>query len=216
MINEAEIRSIVEKVLSGLPEAGAKAAGPDTFPVEASARHVHLTKEAVEALFGPGAKLTCKRMLSQPGEFLSEQRVRIVTAKNEIANVAVLGPERSAVQAELSVTDSRTLGINAPVNLSGDLQGAANVYLVGPCGMIEAKASAIVAKAHIHMTPQDAQNFGVRDGEHVKAEILSDRPVIFGDVVVRVKSSFALAMHIDFDEANACLLGKETRGRIIK
>ena len=211
-MNESEIRKIVEQVLAGLPDTGCGPCG--SFPVEASARHVHLTSQAVEALFGPGAKLTCKRELSQPGEFLSDQRVRVVTPKGEIAGVAVLGPERAAIQAELSVTDCRTLGLSAPVNLSGDLTGAADLYLVGPCGIIEARGCAIAARAHIHMTPADAANFGVHDGQHVKVEVEGERPVIFGDVVVRVKESFALAMHIDFDEANACLLGTNTRGRL--
>lgn len=212
-MKEDDIRKIVEQIVAGLAPGAPEA---ESFPVEASARHVHLTREAVQALFGPGEKLTCKRELSQPGEFLSDQRVRIVTPKGELANVAVLGPERAAIQAELSVTDCRALGISAPVNLSGNLSGAADLYLVGPCGMVEAKGSAIVAKAHIHMRPADAAAFGVQDGEHVRVELPGERPVIFGDVVVRVKESFALAMHIDFDEANACLLGKGARGRIVK
>lgn len=212
-MNESDIRKIVEQVVAGLAPGGPEAG---SFPVEASARHVHLTGEAVQALFGPGERLTCKRELSQPGEFLSDQRVRIVTPRGELANVAVLGPERAAIQAELSLTDCRALGLSAPVNLSGDLSGAADVYLIGPCGMVEAKGSAIVAKAHIHMTPADAAAFKVHDGEHVRVELPGARPVIFGDVVVRVKESFALAMHIDFDEANACLLGKGARGRIVK
>ena len=156
---ESEIRQLVERVLSqcgsvgaGLPAAG----GPGEFPVEASARHVHLTREAVEALFGPGARLTKKRDLSQPGEFLSDQRVKLVTPKGEIPNVAVLGPERGAVQVELSLTDARTLGVRAPVNLSGDLSGAGDVWLVGERGVLAAPGSAIAARAHIHMTPADA------------------------------------------------------------
>ena len=216
---ESEIRQLVERVLSqcgsvgaGLPAAG----GPGEFPVEASARHVHLTREAVEALFGPGARLTKKRDLSQPGEFLSDQRVKLVTPKGEIPNVAVLGPERGAVQVELSLTDARTLGVRAPVNLSGDLSGAGDVWLVGERGVLAAPGSAIAARAHIHMTPADASRLGVRDGEEVRVRVSSGRPVTFDQVVVRVKESFALAMHIDFDEANACALGKDPLGRIEK
>ena len=185
------------------------------IPMEASARHVHLTREAAEALFGPGERLSKKRDLSQPGEFLSQQRVRLVTAKGELANVAVLGPERSAVQVELSLTDARTLGVAAPVNLSGDLTGAGDVYIVGEKGMISAPGSVIAAKAHIHMTPADARRFGVADGQRVRVRARTARPVTFEEVVVRVKESFALAMHIDFDEANACALRGGEVGEII-
>ena len=217
-ISEGEVRELVSRVLAqcgGLSVPGAQAPGR-SFPVEASARHVHLTKEAVEALFGPGARLTKKRELSQPGEFLSEQRVRLVTSKGEIANVAVLGPERSAVQVELSLTDARQLGVKAPVNLSGDLSGAGDMYLVGVKWMLGAPGSVIAARAHIHMTPGDAGRLGVSDGEVVRVCVEGDRPVTFDRVVVRVKASFALAMHIDFDEANACGLENGATGRIVR
>lgn len=216
-VSEREIRELVTRVLAqcgGIADAGA--AGGAEFPIEASARHVHLTKEAVEALFGPGARLTKKRDLSQPGEFLSQQRVRLVTAKGEIAGVAVLGPERSAVQVELSLTDARVLGVRAPVNLSGDLTGAGDVYLVGEAGMLPAPGSVIAARTHIHMTPADARRFGVRDGEVVRVQAKTQRPVTFDRVVVRVKESFALAMHIDFDEANACALESGAAGVILR
>ena len=154
--------------------------------------------------------------MSQPGEFLSDQRVKLVTPKGEISNVAVLGPERGAVQVELSLTDARALGVRAPVNLSGDLSGAGDVWLVGDRGMLPAPGSAIAARAHIHMTPADASRLGVRDGEVVRVRVDSGRPVTFDQVVIRVKESFALAMHIDFDEANACALGKDSLGRIVK
>lgn len=183
-------------------------------PVEVSARHVHLTQEAVECLYGEGHHLTKKRDLSQPGEFLSEERVKIVTAKGEFSNVAVLGPTRSAVQVELSLTDSKSLGIKAPVNLSGDLSGAANVLLIGPKGIYRADQSAIVAKTHIHMTPRDAESFGVKDGQKVRVQLQSDRPATLDDVIIRVKDSFSLAMHIDFDEANAAGVTGDTTGKI--
>lgn len=207
-MNENQIREIVGRVLSSLDNSVAD------IPVEASARHVHLTKEAVELLFGKGASLTKKRDLSQPGEFLSEQRIKLVTSKGEIANVAVLGPERKAVQVELSVTDCRTLGISAPVNLSGDLNGAGSVYLVSENAVYDAKNSVIVAKNHIHMTPQDAQKYSVKDSQSVKVRVDTSRPVTFEDVVIRVNPNFSLAMHIDFDEANACCLGKDSKGKI--
>lgn len=220
-ITEQEIREMVVRTLAQCETAGiavpatvADKAGQ--FPIEASARHVHLTKQAVETLFGMGARLTKKRDLSQPGEFLSEQRVRLVTAKGEIANVAVLGPERDAVQVELSNTDARALGIAAPVNLSGNLADAGDVYLVGTKGMLDAPSSVIVARAHIHMTTADSVCLGVQDGQTVRVRVCSERPVTFDSVTVRVKDSFALAMHIDFDEANACCLAADTRGSIAK
>lgn len=179
------------------------AAAEGDIPLEVSARHAHLTAAAVEALFGPGAKLAKKRDLSQPGEFLSHQRVKLVTPKGVMENVAVLGPERGAVQVELSATDCRALGIQAPVNLSGDLTNAGDVMIVGERGCINAPASVIVAKAHVHMTPANAKAFGVKDGERVGIRIKSARPVTLEDVVVRVRENFALACHIDFDEANA-------------
>ena len=207
-MTENQIREIVARVISSLDNSKA------SIPVEASARHVHLTKEAVEALFGKGATLTKKRDLSQPGEFLSEQRIKLVTSKGEIANVAVLGPERKAVQVELSMTDCRGLGIKAPVNLSGDLNGAGDVYLVSECGCYNAAKSVIVAKNHIHMTPADAEKYGVSDSQSVKVRVETSRPVTFEDVVIRVNPNFALAMHIDFDEANACCLDKDSKGKI--
>ena len=208
-MNENEIRSIVAKVLSQVENS------KSPVPIEASARHVHLSKEAVELLFGAGATLTKKRDLSQPGEFLSEQRLKLVTAKGEIANVAVLGPERKAVQVELSMTDCRTLGIKAPVNLSGDLSGAGDVYLVSDRAVLDAKGSVIVAQNHIHMTPADAEYYGVTDGQSVSVKTNTSRPVSFDNVIIRVNPNFALAMHIDFDEANACLLGKNDTGKIV-
>ena len=207
-MNENEIRAIVSRVLADM--AGEK----KEIPIESSARHVHLTKEAVEALFGRGMTLTKKRDLSQPGEFLSEQRLKLVTAKGEIANVAVLGPERKAVQVELSMTDCRSLGIKAPVNLSGDLTVAGDVYLVSENAVYNASKSVIVAQNHIHMTPSDAEYYGVKDSQSVKVSVNTARPVTFDNVVIRVSEKFALAMHIDFDEANACCLGKDSTGRL--
>lgn len=207
-MNENDIRKIVSQVLSSIEN------NSRPIPIESSARHVHLTKEAVELLFGKGATLTKKRDLSQPGEFLSEQRLKLVTAKGEIVNVAVLGPERKAVQVELSMTDCRSLGIKAPVNLSGDLTNAGSVYLVSENAVLNAAGSVIVAKNHIHMTPQDAALYSVKDGQSVRVKADTDRPVTFEDVTVRVNEKFSLAMHIDFDEANACCLQKNSTGKI--
>ena len=185
-----------------------------TIPIEASARHVHLTQQAVEKLFGPGAALAKQRALSQPGEFLAQQRVKLVTPAGEIANVAVLGPARKAVQVEISLTDACALGIDAPIRLSGDLRGAASVTLIGPAGALEAPGSAIAAQAHVHMTPADARMFGVSDGQPLCVRVGATRPVAFENVVARVSERFALAMHIDFDEANACGLKAGALGEL--
>ena len=204
-MDRQQIQEIILRVLSECREPAACTL-PLDIPVEVSARHVHLTGEAVERLFGKGAALTPKRPLSQPGQFLSEERVAIVTPKGRIENVAVLGPERSFVQTELSATDCKTLGIRAPLRMSGELDGAADVYLVGPAGMIEAKNSAIVARAHIHITPPQAEQIGITDGQQVAVTLPGQRPITLEHVVCRVSGQAALAMHIDYDEANACML----------
>lgn len=222
--SEKDIQDIVLNILgkAGIGQTACTNTAPssaavsaDDFLVEVSARHVHLTEEAMDVLFGKGTRLSKKKDLSQPGEFLSNERVKLVTSKGEMANVAVLGPERKAVQVELSATDARTLGVKAPVNLSGNLEGAGDVLIIGSEGYLMAKGSCIVAKAHIHMTPADAKKFGVSDGQKVKVHLDTARPVTLEDVVIRVKDSFALAMHIDFDEANASLTGGSARGRIV-
>ncbi|MEA5011332.1 MAG: phosphate propanoyltransferase [Angelakisella sp.] len=213
--SEKDIRDIVAGVVAQCAANPAAPQKEQPILLEVSARHVHLTTQAVEALFGKGYTLTKKRDLSQPGEFLSEERVKIVTPKGEIANVAVLGPERKAVQAEISLTDARVLGLNVPVNLSGHLEGAADALLIGPAGFYEAKGSVIVARTHIHLTPEAAREFGVHDGQKVRVKVVSDRHLTFDQVPVRVNASFAPAMHIDFDEANACACGKDTKAYIL-
>ena len=223
--NEKDIRDMVESVLNNL--GAVKSAGQgsvpaaqcgtcccDPFPVEVSARHVHLTREAVDVLFGAGHQLGKKKMLSQPGEFLSEERVKLVTPKGQIDNVAVLGPERKAVQVELSATDAKSLGLKAPVNLSGDLSGAADVVIIGPNGVLKADGTVIIAKAHLHLTPADAQHYGLCDGQIISVRIDSPRPITLNGVVARVRSDMALAMHIDFDEANAGSVGPNATGTL--
>lgn len=187
------------------------------FPVETSARHVHVTEATLEILFGKGAELTKKKDLSQPGQFASEQRVTVVGTKKEIPNVSILGPCRKADQVELSATDARSAGIAAPIRESGDVAGSGACKLVGPCGEVELKEGVIVAKRHIHMTPADAENFGVKNGEIVAVKIESaDRTTIYADTVIRVSDSYALAMHIDTDESNAASCGREQEGEIVK
>lgn len=174
------------------------------FIVETSARHVHVTQEALETLFGKGAALTHKKDLSQPGQFACEERVTIVGPKKELANVSILGPVRPATQVELSATDARSIGIAAPVRESGDIAGSGACKIVGPCGEVEISEGVIVAKRHIHLTPADAAELGVKDKDVVWVKIDTDgRKAILGDVVVRVSEKFAKAMHIDTDESNA-------------
>lgn len=218
-MNEREIKDIIACVLEKYSAATGQSVvqhSDGSVFAEASARHVHLTASDVERLFGTGEKLNPVRDLSQPGQFLSDKRVKLVTRKGTIDNVAVLGPERPETQVELSMTDCRSLGLKAPVRMSGDLTGAADVCIFGDKGCIEAAGSVIVAKAHIHMTPADARAFGASDGQHVRVRVESGRPLTFDDVVIRVSEKFALAMHIDFDEANACLLDKTAKAYIVK
>ena len=185
--------------------------------VETSARHVHLTREHVEILFGAGHQLTHKKDLSQPGQFACEERVTVVGPKNAIKNVIVLGPERKASQVEVSLTDARTLGVSAPVRESGDVANSGPCKLVGPCGEVEINEGVIVAKRHIHFTPEEAKEAGVSDKEIVMVKIESqDRTTIFGDVVVRVSPTFSAAMHIDTDESNAAQAFGTVYGEIVK
>ena len=185
--------------------------------VETSARHVHLTKEAVAALYGEGAELIVKKMLSQPGQFATaNDKLKLVGPKGEMM-VSVLGPTRPANQVELSFTDARALGLKAvPVRESGDVAGTPGIKLVGPEGEIDIDEGCIIAKRHIHMTPADAEGLGVTNGEVVKVLVKSDRTTIFDDVVVRVSPSYALAMHIDTDECNAAAAFGEIYGEIVK
>ena len=198
--SENDIKQIVADVLSRSGFTGSKGM---EIPVEISARHVHLSKADKEILFGAGYTLTRKRDLSQPGQFLCEERVKLVTGSGEIANVAVLGPERKETQVELSLTDARVLGVKPPIRLSGDLSGAADVIIVGPKGVVTAKGSVIVAKAHVHMTPEDAKKYGVEHGQSVNIRMGTDRSITLNDVQIRVDKNFGLAVHIDYDEANA-------------
>lgn len=190
--------------------------GSGLVEVEVSARHVHLTQEDVEVLFGKGAELHWKRDLSQPGQYLSEERVTLKGQKGTFERVAVLGPVRKATQVELSVSDTVALGVTAPIRESGKLDGAGNVTIVGPEGAILDAPAAIVAHNHIHVPCDVAKKLGLADGERVGVQILTERPVTFEDVVIRVSDKFRFKMHIDFDEANAALVKGFTLGRIIK
>ena len=182
-------------------------------PVEASGRHVHVTAEQARILFGHG--LTEDRSLSQPGQFLAKERVVVTGPKGEFQNVAVLGPARKEAQVEISLTDGKALGITPPVKLSGDVSGSPGCTLEGPCGKVKLDQGVIAARRHIHLAPEDGKMLGVRDGQIVKLQVFSARPVIFCDVAVRIHRDFKRAAHLDYDEANACGFAKGDLGRII-
>lgn len=183
------------------------------LPLEASGRHVHVTKEQAAALFGHD--LTPARELSQPGQYLAKERVTVTGPKGEFRNVAVLGPARKAAQVEISLTDGRTLGIAPPVRASGDVKGSPGCMLTGPRGCVEIPEGVIAAQRHIHLHPQDAARFQVRDKQVVKLQTFTARPVVFEEVMVRVSPDFSSAVHLDYDEANACGFQSGDWGRIV-
>ena len=183
--------------------------------VEISARHVHVSQKDLEILFGEGYKLTPKKDLSQPGQFACEEKVTIVGAKSQL-KASILGPVRPDTQVELSLTDARSIGVTAPIRESGDVAGSGACKIVGPCGEVELAQGVIAAKRHIHMTVADGEKFGIKDKQIVSVKVDTDgRSLIFGDVVARVSDSYALAMHIDTDEANAAKVGGNCIGEIL-
>ena len=182
-------------------------------PLEASGRHVHVTKQQALTLFGH--PLTPKRPLSQPGQYLANERVTVIGPKGEFQNVAVLGPEREDAQVEVSLTDARQLGLAAPVRLSGDVAHSPGAVLEGPKGRVVLSQGVMAARRHIHMTPEDAARMGIRDRQVVKLQVFTQRPLIFDDVSVRVSDKFATSVHLDYDEANACGMVPGDLGRIL-
>ena len=187
------------------------------FIVETSARHVHVSQQDLETLFGKGYELTVKKELSQPGQYACAERVDVVGPKMSLTGVSILGPVRKETQVEISLTDARSIGVNAPIRESGDTAGSGACKLVGPCGEVELTQGVIAAKRHIHMTPADAAEMDVKDKDIVSVKVETDgRTTIFGDVVVRVNENFALAMHIDTDESNAAACGRAQMGEIVK
>ena len=182
--------------------------------LEASGRHVHVTEAQAQALFGH--PLTPKRDLSQPGQYLANERVTVIGPKGRFENVAVLGPERKEGQVELSMTDARALGISAPVRMSGNVADTPGAILQGELGTVALREGVIVARRHIHITPRDAQNMGVKDKQVVRLQVYTNRPLIFDDVVVRVSPDFQTRVHLDYDEANACGFQTGDLGRILQ
>lgn len=205
------MNEIVEEVVKRIQQQQ-----QNTFEVEASGRHVHLSRQEIDALFGPGYQLTKVKDLSQPGQFVCKERITVAGPKGLFQNVVILGPERSESQVEVSMTDTRILGINAPVRESGKTEGTPGVTLMNGSTVVTLSHGLIVAKRHIHMTPEDALKNKVSNSQIVQVKVEGTRPLIFDDVVVRISPRFATYMHIDYDEANACGLTKGARGYILK
>ena len=197
-----QVNRLVEEILGNI-----------FIEMEASGRHVHVTKEQAQILFGHG--LTAERPLSQPGQWVANERVTVVGTKGEFQNVAVLGPERKEGQVEISLSDGRVLGIQPPIRPSGNVQDSPAILLKGPVGEVKLPRGVIAAQRHIHITPEDAAHFGVRDRQMVRLQTYTGRPLIFGDVLVRVSPDFATRVHLDYDEANACGYKKGDLGRIL-
>ena len=181
--------------------------------LEASGRHVHVTAQQAQTLFGHS--LTPERPLSQPGQYLAKERVRLIGPKGEFRNVAVLGPERKEGQVEISLTDGRVLGIDPPIRLSGDVAGSPGITLEGERGRVTLSQGVIAARRHVHLTPADASRFGVKNGQTVRLQTYTARPTVYGDVAVRVSPDFASYVHLDYDEANACGFRKGDLGRLL-
>lgn len=200
--------------LKGIKQKGVLVMAKEVL-VEISARHVHVTDEALEILFGKGHKLTPKKNLSQPGQFACEEKVTVVGPKSQL-KASILGPTRPENQVELSLTDARAIGVTAPIRESGDVKDSGVCKLVGPAGEIELTEGVIAAKRHIHMTPEDAEKFGIKDKQIVSVKIPTEgRALVFDDVVARVSDKYKLAMHIDTDEANAAAVPGSCIGEIL-
>ncbi len=184
--------------------------------IETSARHIHVSRADLDTLFGEGYELTKKKDLSQPGQYACEERVQVIGPKGTFPGVSILGPVRPETQLELSAGDARSIGVKAPIRESGDIKGSGGCKLVGPKGEVEIAEGVIVAKRHIHMTPEDAEKYNLTDKQIVSVKAETDgRSLIFGDVVVRVNPAYALAMHIDTDESNAASCTPGMMGDII-
>lgn len=196
------MEQLIEKVLQNI-----------FIEMEASGRHVHVTQQQASTLFGHG--LTPERPLSQPGQWVAKERVTVIGPKGQFQNVAVLGPERKEGQVEVSLSDGRVLGVQPPVRPSGSVADSPGILLKGPMGEVTLAQGVIAAQRHIHITPEDAARFGVRDKEIVKLQTYTRRPLVFDDVLVRVSKDFATRVHLDYDEANACGYQTGDLGRIL-
>ena len=187
----------------------------EEIPVEISARHVHLCKDDLHYLFGEDHELTPKRPLSQTGQFLSEERVRLIGPKGVMDNVAILGPTRKQTQIEISITDAFSLGIKPTLRESGNVIGSPGIALSYKDKLLILKEGVIVAKNHIHMNEEDAKRFNVIDGQKVDVDVCGERPIVFKDVLIRVNKDFILNLHLDIDEGNACMYVPNMKCRIV-
>lgn len=213
-MNQDSIQAIVKEVVERLSAPASSVI--KTVPIAISARHCHLSKEDVETLFGHGYELTVRSELSQPGQFAANETVVIAGPRGSIEKVRILGPARSMTQVEVSQTDSIKLGLKVPLRISGDIADSAPITIIGPKGSIFKKEGCIVARAHIHMTPEDAKAFNVKDGECVRVTAQGERPVAFEKIMIRVSGRYKLEMHIDTDEANAGLIFPGQEGVVQK
>lgn len=184
--------------------------------IEASGRHIHLSRQAIDELFGAGYQLTKVKELSQPDQYVCQERLTIVGPKGSLENVVILGPERSESQVEISLTDARLIGVSAPLRESGDISGTPGIILLGNGHVLSLDKGLIIARRHIHMTETDATRWGLMNKEIVQVKVMSERPIVFDDVLVRVSPDYATFMHIDYDEANACGHFAGLKGIIIK
>lgn len=207
-MNDEILKQIVTRVIQNYMKV-------EMIPIEASARHIHISKEHAIELFGGVETLTKKKDLSQPNQHQYNERVALIGPKGAIHGVAVLGPSRGSTQVELSKTDAMRLGIDPPVRESGDLKGSGAIVIATDRGVVRLGEGVIIAKRHLHMTPTDAERFCVADKDIVKVKVYSDRPIIFEEVTVRVSENYRLNMHIDYDEANACSYTHGVYGKII-
>ncbi|PWA13056.1 propanediol utilization protein [Pueribacillus theae] len=212
-MNQQVIQTIVEEVVQQLSN---KPSSPKIIPIAVSARHCHLSKNDLKTLFGEGYELTKKADLSQPGQFAANETVSIIGPKGSIQNVRILGPTRNLTQVEVSKTDAIMLGLNPPLRESGDIKGSSPITILGPEGSIYLKEGLIIAKAHIHMHPEDAEAFQVKNGDYVRITTEDIRPVSFEQVLIRVSPNYKLEMHIDTDEANAGFITTGKKGKLIK
>ena len=210
-MTEINLGYIIDEVIKRLKEKD-----DDKIPVEASGRHVHLSKEHLEVLFGKDYKLTPKRELSQPGQFLSVEKVSLTGIKGTIENISILGPARENSQAEISKTDAVSIGVDAPVRMSGNIEGSSSVIISTPLYSVKLLQGVIIAKRHIHITPEDADKYGVENNEEVNVKVEGDRGVVFTNVTVRVGKNYCTALHLDYDEANACGYYKGMKATIVK
>lgn len=214
-LSEQQLRELVSKVVESVSDKTATAEGD--IPVGISNRHIHLSREHVDILFGKGYQLTKLKDLSQPGQYACKEQLTLVgPSMRAIEGVRVLGPERKSSQVEISRTDSFTLKVKPPVRESGDIKGSAPVTVIGPKGIVTLNEGCIIANRHIHMSEDEGKMFGVRDGEYVDVELNGERRSLFYDVQIRVHKDFRLEMHIDTDDANAAGVGNGFKAKLIK